>query len=277
MARVCWSGCGATEARAAFVALTEAPVIVQDSRNDFLAWDRVRNVAAKQITALVSLENGDVREILSDATPSGPGFSADGAYITYSTAARTKTSYTRRDGTEYELFRLDLADGSGPELLRDTGEERMNVSWNDARDAPVGRTRTPTPIPPASVSRSSAGAPPGTSYCSPRRTPVDGGLYRSWNISDDGGTIVYTMSDGDRPNEIRVASGDFSEPRRLTESNPQLEDVALTRSELVEYLDVDGNTLYGILYYPVGYEPGRRYPLVAEIYHRAGGWSTRTR
>ena len=48
----------AEEARAAFVALTEAPVIVQDSRNDFLAWDRVRNIAAQQIIALVSLENG---------------------------------------------------------------------------------------------------------------------------------------------------------------------------------------------------------------------------
>ena len=114
----------AAEARAAFVALTEAPVIVQDSRNDFLAWDRVRNIAARQITALVSPENGSVREILADVTPSGLGFSEDGSYVTYSTATRTKTSYTRRDGTEYELFRLALAEGSEPESLRDTGEER---------------------------------------------------------------------------------------------------------------------------------------------------------
>ena len=126
-----WAG----EARAAFVALTEAPVIVQDSRNDLLAWDRVRNIAARQITALVSPENGSVREILSDVTPSGTRFSADGSYITYSTATRTKTSYTRRDGTEYELFRLALAEGSEPESLRDTDEQRMNVTWNEARDA----------------------------------------------------------------------------------------------------------------------------------------------
>ena len=108
---------------------------MQDSRNDFLAWDRVRNVAAQQITALVSLEDGDVREILTEVTPSGPSFSADGSYITYSTSTRTKTSYTRRDGTEYELFRLDLAEGSEPESLRDTGEERMSATWNEARDA----------------------------------------------------------------------------------------------------------------------------------------------
>ncbi len=125
----------AAQARAAFLALTEAAVIVQDSRNDFLAWDRVRNMAARQITALVTLNNGSVREILDDATPTQPGFSADGSYITYATATRTKTSYTRRDGTEYALFRLNLAGGGASELLRNTGEERMSVSWNDAHDA----------------------------------------------------------------------------------------------------------------------------------------------
>jgi dipeptidyl aminopeptidase/acylaminoacyl peptidase len=43
---------------------------------------------------------------------------------------------------------------------------------------------------------------------------------------------------------------------------------SLTRSELIKYLDVDGNELYGILYYPVDYEPGKKYPLVCEIYER---------
>ncbi len=361
----------ADEARAAFVALTEAPVIVQDSRNDFLAWDRVRNIAARQITALVSLDNGSVREILSDATPSGPGFSEDGSYITYSTATRTKTSYTRRDGTEYELFRLDLADGGEPESLRDTGEQRMNVTWNDSRDAfayaddgsvyvrrldeeeAVDVTADHRGDPPADAGTDAEGgddasadstrirfsvqrwSPDGDALLlssqdawhfldlgsndlrtvlqleedadtRPRRQVrgwsdggrhihfsfsardrwqrglkrldtatgavetlvLDDNLYRSWNISDDGNTIVYTMSDGDRPDEIHVARGDLSAPRQLTASNPQLDDVALTRSELIEYLDVDGNTLYGILYYPVGYEPGRTYPLVAEIYEQ---------
>ena len=354
----------AEEARAAFVALTEAPVIVQDSRNDFLAWDRVRNIAARQITALVSPDNGDVRELLSDATPTGPGFSEDGSYITYATATRTKTSYTRRDGTEFELFRLALADGGEPESLRDTGEERMNVSWSEARDAfayaedgsvfvrwleeddavdvtadhrPEATGAGENPDADSSRVRFSVErwSPSGDALlltsqdawhlldldgnelstlleleddedARPRRQVqgwsddgrhlffsfsardrwqrglkrldtatgavetlvLDDNLYRSWNVSDDGGTVVYAMSDGDRPDEIHVVRGDFSAPRRLTASNPQLDDVALTRSELVEYLDVDGNTLYGILYYPVGYEPGRSYPLVAEIYEQ---------
>ncbi len=374
-----WAG----EARAAFVALTEAPVIVQDSRKDFLAWDRVRNIAARQITALVSINNGTVEEILTDATPSDPGFAEDGSYITYATATRTKTSYTRRDGTEYELFRLGLATGGEPESLRDTGEERLNVSWNDARDAFAyaddgsvfvrqldedeaidvterhrigtagsqsdsgGGERPASAARPGDPDRGPAGDSATIRFSVDRWSPsgehllltsedawhlldlqsndlrtlleleededarhrrqvqgwsddgrhlyfsysardrwqrglkrldtasgdietllLDDALYRSWNISDNGATAVFAMSDGDRPDEIWTTATNMPAPRRLTTSNPQLDDVALTRSELVEYLDVDGNTLYGILYYPAGYVEGRTYPLVAEIYEQ---------
>ena len=366
------------EARAAFHALTDAPVIVQDSRNDFLAWDRVRNLATRQETVLVSVVDGTVREVLSEVTPVGPGFSEDGSYITFSTAMRTKTSYTRRDGTEYELFRLDLAAGGDPVSLRDTGEERMNVVWNDARDAfayaeegsvfvrrlaedeAVDVTEGHRGDVDEGAAGDEAGAradgdnpasddeesdSDGIRFAVERWSPsgdqlllssqdawhlldldsdgmhtlleleededqrprrqvqgwredgrylyfsysaadrwqrglkrldtgtgdietlmLDANLYRSWNVSEDGATLVYAMSDGDHPNEIWVARGDGSSPRRLTDTNPGLEGVALTRSELVEYLDVDGNTLYGILYYPANYEPGRAYPMVAEIY-----------
>jgi len=97
---------------------------------------------------------------------------------------------------------------------------------------------------------------------------LDENLYRSFNFSDDGGTVIYRMSDGNRPDEIWAASENFSERKQLTDLNSQLADLPLSKTELIEYLDIDGNTLYGILYYPVGYEPGRKYPLVAEIYEQ---------
>lgn len=372
----------AEEARRAFLALTEAAVIVQDSRNDFLAWDRVRNIANEQVTALVSVEDGSVREILTEARPQGVGFSEDGTYLTYSTATRTKTSYTRRDGTDYELLVLDLASDE-PESLMGPGEDRINVSWTDDRDAfayskdgavlvrrigeeeamdvtathrapekdadadadatvPEPAATDPEPDaestsadelePRFSVSRWS---PSGGELLlttdegwhlldlasdtlrdllvleededeRPRRAVrawsddgrylyfsysahdrwerglkrldvesgevetvlLDDNVYGSWNISDDGNTIVYTMSDGDRPNEIWVTGPGDATATALTSSNPQLADVTLARTELIEYLDVDGNTLYGILYYPADYEAGRTYPLVAEIYEQ---------
>jgi dipeptidyl aminopeptidase/acylaminoacyl peptidase len=94
----------------------------------------------------------------------------------------------------------------------------------------------------------------------------DANVYASWHVSDDGTRFVFERSDGDRPNEVYTAGRDFSDAHALTNLNPQLAGVALTHSELVSYLDVDGKPLHGVLYYPYGYQSGKKYPLVAEVY-----------
>jgi dipeptidyl aminopeptidase/acylaminoacyl peptidase len=94
----------------------------------------------------------------------------------------------------------------------------------------------------------------------------DANVYSAWNVSDDGSRFVFERSDGDRPNEVYTAGRDFGDAHALTNLNPQLAGVALTHSELVSYLDVDGKQLRGVLYYPDGYQPGKKYPLVAEVY-----------
>ncbi len=343
------------EAREAFFSLTEAAVIVQDSRNDFLAWDRVRDLSSRHITAIVSLADGEVHEVLTDITPVGPRFSEDGGTLLYSTATRTKTSYTRRDGTDYGLFALDLSGGEPRSLIEPT-EERISAVWSKAGDGfayaedgavLVHMLGSDHPVDVTKDHRSFEGdsteldfsvdswSPRGSALLltsrlgwhvvdtdgdelrlileveedeekRPRRSVqswtedgqwvyfsyssrdrwerglkrlnahsgevetvlLDKRLYRSWNVSEDGERIVYAMSDGDLPDEIYVTDSDEAGPVALTEMNPQLSNVALTHSELVEYLDVDGNRLYGILYYPANYQAGQTYPLVAEIYEQ---------
>tara|TARA_Y100000817_G_scaffold296914_1_gene272826 strand:- start:38 stop:1057 length:1020 start_codon:yes stop_codon:yes gene_type:complete len=95
---------------------------------------------------------------------------------------------------------------------------------------------------------------------------LDQNLYRNWTISDDASTIVYTRTNGDVPPEVWVSDNSFNNPRQLTELNPWIKNVKLTKSELISYLNVDGKKLYGILYYPIDYDPQKTYPLVAEIY-----------
>jgi dipeptidyl aminopeptidase/acylaminoacyl peptidase len=94
----------------------------------------------------------------------------------------------------------------------------------------------------------------------------DVNIYASVHVSDDGSRFVFERSDGDRPNEVYTAGRDFSDAHAITNLNPQLAGVALSHSELVSYLDVDGKKLDGVLYYPYGYEPGKKYPLIAEVY-----------
>ncbi len=94
----------------------------------------------------------------------------------------------------------------------------------------------------------------------------DSNLYSSWQMSEDGSSLFYTVSDGDRPADFYVSDPSFENTKRLTDLNPWIENKKLTRSELVKYLDADGKELYGVLYYPVDYDPGKKYPLVCEIY-----------
>jgi len=345
----------AEEARRAFLDLTEGPIVVQDSRNDFLAWDRVRNLGLRAVPALVDAGSGEVTEILPEQPIRSPHFAKDGSFLTYVKATPKKTAYKRGQGTEYEVFRLDLA-GGAPVSVMGPRERRIAPRWSHAGDAFayaekgnvfVRRLDADSAVNLTADDRKPLSEDDSTklSFTLDRwraddgsllvrsqqgyylldpddgalrqvytfaadeearpRLSVEGwsddgrylflatsaadrwergllrydlrqgagrdlvrdaGLYRDWHVSKDGRTFVYRRSDGDRPDEVYVAHGDFSDARKLTDLNPQLADVALTHSELVSYLDVDGRKLYGILYYPRGYEAGKRYPLVAEVY-----------
>lgn len=96
----------------------------------------------------------------------------------------------------------------------------------------------------------------------------DSHLYSGFRLSKDGRTFVFSSAEGNRPGDIYAADADFKSVRRLTETNPQLKAKRLSKTELVSYLDVDGNKMYGVLYYPTDYQPGKKYPTVFNIYEQ---------
>ena len=96
----------------------------------------------------------------------------------------------------------------------------------------------------------------------------DSRLYSGFRLSKDGHTFVFSLTEGNRPGDIYAADSDFKNVRRLTDTNPQLKAKRLSKTELVSYLDVDGNKMYGVLYYPTDYEQGKKYPTVFNIYEQ---------
>jgi dipeptidyl aminopeptidase/acylaminoacyl peptidase len=94
----------------------------------------------------------------------------------------------------------------------------------------------------------------------------DNGVYQGFRMARDGRTIIFQRSDGTRPAELYAADAGFTSVRKLTDLNPWIAKKALPASELVSYRDADGKLLYGVLRYPIGYEKGRKYPTVFEIY-----------
>ncbi|MFN0085994.1 MAG: prolyl oligopeptidase family serine peptidase [Blastocatellia bacterium] len=96
----------------------------------------------------------------------------------------------------------------------------------------------------------------------------DGRIYSNFRLSKDGGTFVFSAAEGNRPADLFTARADFKSVRRLTEANPRLKNKRLSRTELISYLDADGARSYGVIYYPVDYEPGKKVPTVFNIYEQ---------
>ncbi|NNF33955.1 MAG: prolyl oligopeptidase family serine peptidase [Saprospiraceae bacterium] len=95
---------------------------------------------------------------------------------------------------------------------------------------------------------------------------LDSNLYSRWRVSKEGNQFFYNFSDGNLPNDLYVSDPGFEGTKQLTDLNPWISTRKITRTELVKYRDVDGNELNGVLYYPVDYEEGKKYPLVCELY-----------
>jgi len=96
----------------------------------------------------------------------------------------------------------------------------------------------------------------------------DSRLYSGFRLARDGRSFVFSSAEGNRPLDLYFADSDFKNVRRLTDINPQLKNKTLSKTELVQYLDADGNKTYGVLYYPTNYEADKKYPAVFNVYEQ---------
>ncbi|MGE0554375.1 MAG: prolyl oligopeptidase family serine peptidase [Gemmatimonadales bacterium] len=96
----------------------------------------------------------------------------------------------------------------------------------------------------------------------------DGRRYDDLTLARNGSVAVLAVADPNRPDDLFAASGDVASLRRLVATNPALDQVALGRTELIDYLDVDGKRQYGVVYYPPDYRPGRPHPTVFYVYEQ---------
>jgi dipeptidyl aminopeptidase/acylaminoacyl peptidase len=95
----------------------------------------------------------------------------------------------------------------------------------------------------------------------------------SVRVSEDPDTkrILITYSDPRTPSTLyTVASiqdvGRRAAWKQLTDANPQVRSFALGEEEEITWRSTDGRMVGGVLTKPVGYQPGRRYPLVVSIH-----------
>lgn len=84
------------------------------------------------------------------------------------------------------------------------------------------------------------------------------------SFSRDGRLMAVVASSPRHPGEVYAGEAAKNSLARLTNSNPQLADVALGEQEIVKWKSVDGWEIEGILVKPVGFRRGTRYPTVLQ-------------
>ncbi|MBW3535772.1 MAG: prolyl oligopeptidase family serine peptidase, partial [Gemmatimonadetes bacterium] len=82
----------------------------------------------------------------------------------------------------------------------------------------------------------------------------------------DADVYAYVVEDFEDSPDVFVGGAGLADARQVTRTNPFQDEYLWGRAELVAYTNEWGDTLQGALYYPAGWEPGRRYPMITYIY-----------
>lgn len=80
--------------------------------------------------------------------------------------------------------------------------------------------------------------------------------------------FVYAAQDFDDSPDYFVGGPTLAGATQITNTNPFMRDYAWGRTELIEYKNKQGVALQGVLTYPAGYTPGRKYPMVVYMYEK---------
>src|SRR6185295_20143912 len=90
-----------------------------------------------------------------------------------------------------------------------------------------------------------------------------------WTLVPSAGRIVLQFDEPNRFGDvwtIPIADATAAATRVTGRFDTLERDVALPRQEKVEWKGADGTTVEGVLFYPIDYQPGRRYPLVVQMH-----------
>jgi len=256
----------------------------------------------------IDVETKQVQEIVGgDFQVADPQWAPDGTRIAYVTTPTPKAD----DGSLTDVWVVELATKTRRKLVENEGPDqaprwspdgtRLAILTRPASQGLLGQMRLAT-VPagggvPREVARSFLYQPGPAEWAADGRTiyfaastrtssqifavPADGGepapvsktdgVVGSFSLAASG-TTAFTLTDMQRPADVWVnrTPGAWA-PVKVTDHNPQVRELALGRSEVVRWKSRDGLEVEGLVLYPVGYEAGRRYPLIVHVHGGPAG------
>jgi dipeptidyl aminopeptidase/acylaminoacyl peptidase len=242
-------------------------VVTVHNRELSYAWDQKIAPA----TFVWDLRTSQSKQIFTDGKirPNGVSWTLDGTgfYVTapYSSDARFFTA------TIELLYFYDFASGE---------THKVDIDWENGLAGGIDVT------PDGFVAFLAA----GTKRAPARYTMGGSGTSRKWtramiegdhtnnigglSISEDGKRVAYNYSTASIPGQWFGATLDgtrITGQLQLTNLNPSYAKKEIAKSEVVHWKGANGDDVDGIVFYPLHYEAGKRYPLVLGIHGGPAG------
>ena len=107
-----------------------------------------------------------------------------------------------------------------------------------------------------------------------KAVPVTSGerSVHGFDINEKAGVMTYIANDFGHMDDLYASALDGSGARQLTHVNDKLwSDLELAKVERIPYKSTDGWAIDGFLVKPVGWQPGKKYPMVLSIHGGPAG------
>jgi dipeptidyl aminopeptidase/acylaminoacyl peptidase len=202
---------------------------------------------------LLDLGTGQARRVLEKYARFS-AFSPDGRWLAYTAPERFERLRNEK------LWVVPTEGGAEKNLLAGKDMSIAGASWGQD-----SRTLYFTEAVGVDQHLFSASAADGTVAQLTRRSGVVNGAY-----SDEAGAFLLSYSSSRTPADLFVAkAATVGRPEawvKVSDANPQVAALALGETEAVRWKAKDGVEVEGLLIKPLGFEKGKRYPLVVQLH-----------
>jgi len=91
------------------------------------------------------------------------------------------------------------------------------------------------------------------------------------DLSQATSRLVFTLQNTTTPENIWTLDLKTRQRQKISYINRQASGFSFGKSELISWENLAGDTLKGVLLYPADYEPGKKYPVIFEVYSTFSG------
>ncbi|MCU0369713.1 MAG: S9 family peptidase, partial [Cyclobacteriaceae bacterium] len=102
------------------------------------------------------------------------------------------------------------------------------------------------------------------------------GSAGAFSVSKSGNRFSYTFEDVNTPKEVFTAGLRGEGAKKISSINANFNPPALGKTEVISWKSKDGLTIEGLLTYPVGFEQGKKYPIILQIHGGPAGVFSQT-